>query len=383
MPSLSLLTSLADLRGKADAWNDLWGRSELAVPTVQADCVAQWIEKFRPGAPFRAIVVSEEDRLLAALPLAGRPLASLVEVGAVTSNEWTIAGDLLLDPQCDIPAVLDELCKAMRGLPWSLLWLDEVPLATPRWRALLAALDRAGFGADVTERIDIGYIHIGEDWEATRQSWTRNHRQQMTKKKKKLATLGQVSLEVIDQWESDQVEPLLLRGFIVEDRNWKGREGTSVLKSKGMFPFFVEQAKTLAARGQLMLSFLQCDEQDVAFEYGYSAKGVYHSMKVGYDEQFSSYSPGKLLLGALLEKFHRDGSHRAVDLVGPLTPATACWKPQIYNVSRLVVAPKKVLGQALLHAYCHWWPYLKSLRGKQVEPAVPGAKPESKPVAVG
>ena len=55
------IDSLAEWRGQADAWDDLWSRSAVAVPTARAELIAQWLEEFAPGRPFCAFIVAEGE----------------------------------------------------------------------------------------------------------------------------------------------------------------------------------------------------------------------------------------------------------------------------------------------------------------------------------
>ena len=48
------LTSVADLRAEAAAWDDLWQRSDVSLPLVRAELLAQWVEHFAPRADFHA-----------------------------------------------------------------------------------------------------------------------------------------------------------------------------------------------------------------------------------------------------------------------------------------------------------------------------------------
>ena len=57
----------------------------------------------------------------------------------------------------------------------------------------------------------------------------------------------------------------------------------------------------------------------VAFAYGLTAKGVFHSIKVGYDRDFAEQLPGQLLRYYLLERFFADPERKALDFQGPMT----------------------------------------------------------------
>ena len=91
------LRSVEELRAAAPAWDDLWRRSATTYPTVRAEMVAQWIERFAPRANFTSIVVEIEGRYAAALPLMIRKLGGVFRAGALPCNEWTSSGDLLWD----------------------------------------------------------------------------------------------------------------------------------------------------------------------------------------------------------------------------------------------------------------------------------------------
>ena len=113
-------------------------------------------------------------------------------------------------------------------------------------------------------------------------------------------------------------------GLEIEDRGWKGRAASSVLKSPGMFDFYLEQARRAALGGQLRLVFLELDGVPIAFEYGWLSKGIYFSPKVAYDEAYAQLSPGELLRAELVERFHADRSCESIDYLGP-SSATADW----------------------------------------------------------
>jgi len=361
-PRLVTIDSIAGLRAAAAAWDDLWRRSEMSAPTARAQLVAQWVEHFSPDADFRALAVEDSGRFVAALPLVGKRLGRVIEAGGLPSNEWSPGGQLLLDAQADADRALHVLAGATAELPWPLLWLDGVAFETPAYRALLESLGRAGLSADCVEQCRVGRIEIGPDWEAYRKTWSKNHRRNLAKAEGRLGRTGDLELALHSRFDADDVEPLLRRGFQVEDRSWKGEAGTSVLQTPGMFDFFVRQARQLSSWGQLELAFLTHDGCDIAFEYAFTAKGVYHSFKVGYDGQYAPYSPGQLLMGRLLKQFHGEPQRRAYDCVGPINDAVSKWKPDTYSVGRIVVAPRRLLGRVLLHAYKHWWPQIRRWR---------------------
>ena len=357
------IRSIEELRAAAPAWDDLWWRSDVTVPTTRAELLAQWVEQFAPRADFHALVVERQGEWAAALPLVSCFVGRVFRAGGMPINEWSSGGDLMLGPGTEVDAVGDLLVAAMADLPWPLLWLDNVQIDAPRWKILHRAIVRAGLPAHGHGRLQVARIEIDHDWEANRRRWSRKHRQQMSRAARRLAKEGPLRLEIHSRLEPEQVESWMLRAFEIEDRGWKGAAGTSVLRTPGMFRFFVRQAERLARWGQLELAFLQCGGRPVAFAYGFSAKGVFHSYKVGYRPEYAAYSPGQLLRYLMLERFHGDPKRRAIDCTGPIAEAHWKWRPATYTIGRLVVAPRRLAGRVALHAYKHWWPRVRRFKG--------------------
>ncbi len=349
-PRVVQLDSLADLRDAAPAWDDLWRRSEVAMPIARAEPIAQHVEHFGLRDKLCALAVEVDGQLVAALPLVAGRAMRLAPAAMLPANPQAWAGDLLLDPAAD-DRILSALVSAIRRLPQAVLWLDGVTLNAPPWRKFLAALDAAELPHVSRESFRVGQVAISHDWDAMRGAWSANHRRHMQKMLKRAESDGGVELVVHRELSADECDTLLRQGFAIEDRSWKGAAGTSVLKSPGMLDYYVRQAREFAAAGQLQLSFLKFRGQAIAFEYGWNSKGIYFSPKVGYDEAFAHLTPGQLLRHRLLERFSTDRRQTTFDFCGPLCDATRKWITGSYPVGRLVVSTGRLAGQLFLRAY--------------------------------
>jgi CelD/BcsL family acetyltransferase involved in cellulose biosynthesis len=357
------MTSLDELRANAPAWDDLWWRSEVTIPTARAELVAQWVEQFAPHSEFHALAVEDCGKWVAALPLVGVRLARLLRAGDLPANSWVEFGGLLVDPGADVERSLDVLVRGTRELPWHLLWMGQVPLRAPRWNAFQQAVARAGMPSSAHEGYEVAYVPIDHNWEAAQRWWSRKHRSNMRRQFQRLMEKGEVALEIYSQLEPEKVRAWLQRGFEIEHRSWKGQAGSSVFGA-GMLGFFVRQAETLARWGQLELVFLACGGRRIAFWYGISAKGVFHVCKMGYDPEYASFGPGQLLAYKLLEAFHGQLERKGLDCLGEINESQRQWKPVTYTIGQLLVAPRRPLGRVAVHAYHHWWPLVRRLRAR-------------------
>jgi CelD/BcsL family acetyltransferase involved in cellulose biosynthesis len=383
-PRIIHFRSLEELRAAASAWDDLWQRCATTFPTLRAELIAQWIEHFAPKAKFMAVAVEENGRLTAALPLLRRKIARVFRGGTLPCNEWSSSGDLLMDSEMEErsgchahacrghegiaapPAhphdqrghgterTIDALLAAFQELPISLLWLDEILPESNRWIALLHELKQRKLKTVVRPRWQAGRVEIGGDWRAYQATWSRKHRQNMARSIRQLSQFGTLELRLLSDFAPGEAVRWLRRGWEIEDLGWKGEAGTSVLKTPGIEAFFTAQAGLLAREKQLDLAFLETAGRPIAFIYGQTAKGVFHSAKIGYDPTYADYSPGQLLRYFLLERFHHESGRKALDFLGPLTDSHAAWQPKIYTVGRLASSLGQTVGEVAISAYQHW-----------------------------
>ncbi len=371
-PRLITLTSPEELLAHAAAWDDLWRRSQCAVPTLQADLLALWLRQFAPLGCFRALVVEDAGQLVAALPLCGRRLKGLLSVAGLTHSPWSACNDLLLDETCDagtcndercnVPRALDLLLAAAAQLPQTLLWLDPVIAELPRWQAWQAAARRAGLACDVHAKFDVAVVDASRGWEALEESLSRDFRRNLRRRIRQLEEQGSLALRAWHESGQPAIADALRRAAEMEDQTWKGQRGTSILRTPGMLDYFTRQAELLAQRGQLALHFLELDGRPIAFEYGYLAKGMYFAHKVSYLPEHQKAAPGHVLRWHLLRRLCEQGGFRGMDFFGPLTEAAQRWMTGRYTASRLVVCPPRMLSRTLMAAYTRLWPQVRRFR---------------------
>lgn len=348
--SVRILHSAEEVRAWADRWDRLWQRSEVTLPTVQAEPLAMWLEHFAPKERAYVITVEQHGELVAVLPLCFRRVYGRLPVGDLTSNCWLSTGELLVDPQAHRPEVLRQLAAALDRAPWPLCWLDMVPADTPRWQAFQTTLRNSRLAVKQHERYRIGRLPVQGSFERYFAGCSRGHRQSVRKHLRQLQRAGSVEFCYFEQFAADRLEPLLHEVFTLEQQGRKSRAGC-VLHCPGMFAFYRSVAEFLASRRQLRLAMLLLEGKPVAFELGWLAKGVYHCHKIGFAEGFAHYGPGHLLRMKVIERLFADPNCHAIDFQGPMTEAVRRWATQSYPITRVVVAPRRPASRLLMAGY--------------------------------
>jgi hypothetical protein len=354
--------SPSELAEATNDWDELWSRSATNSPLARPALVAHWADHFSRRTLLRAIEIRRDGNLMAVLPLIGKRYAKLFPLGCLPSNAWASCGDLLLDPTADAEVILGELVRAIDRLPWPIIQLSPLAVTAPWWQAFRLACGRYGLEMMPSLVGSVGQVEIEADWQGYRSRWSKNHRRHIEKAGRRARLAGRLTLDVHTELLPEDIERWLRVGFEIEDRSWKGEAATSVLRTPGMFNFYLEQARQLARWGQLQLTFLLHDNRPIAFEYGYRAKGTYFSHKVGYDPAYAHFSPGQLLRALLLQRFHEEAQLSLVDFCGPLTEATAKWSTRSYPVGKWLIAPRRVLSRYVLRGRAAWRGLLRRSR---------------------
>jgi CelD/BcsL family acetyltransferase involved in cellulose biosynthesis len=116
--------------------------------------------------------------------------------------------------------------------------------------------------------------------------------------------------ELVDRSEDDAAIETFLR---LEASGWKGREGTALATIPGHPEFLRETARGFGERGAFRLFMLEAGGEAVAGRCSYVAAGVDFCFKIGYDERFSRFGPGRELELQMVDRFHADASLRMLD----------------------------------------------------------------------
>jgi len=319
---------------------------------MRAEPLAQWLDCFAADNPVRILAVQQDDCLIAALPLI-KDRRGPFSIGKLPGGDLCSVGDLLWDPSQEASnqlTGLQSLAASACNVDCSLLQLDAIFPQTKRWKTFIDLLEAKNATLVASHRGMTGMIDIQGSWDAYFAARSRNHRRHMRVIHNRAISEGRLQLVSLANPPQEQIEALLCRGFAVEDQSWKGQGGTSTLRTPGALSFFVEQGKLLSASGHLLLTFLVLNDHDIAFEYGWQSKGIYHSLKVGYDENYRHLSPGQLLRYEMMQELFNEKELHAVDYLGPLSDATAKWSTRTYPVSKLFIA-SRLSGRLALSIY--------------------------------
>lgn len=354
-----LLRSLTELRDHAAEWNDLWKRSTVAIPIARAEHVELWVHHFAPAARFTALVVESKGSFLAALPLFAARRGRSIRTSELPNNAWGHCGQLLVDADCDRSAVLSILIDSFHKLSTDLVWLDEVRLDTSPWVELMHVLRERNVSFHRHERYRTAIARVDQPLAILQDRWTQQKR--LLRSHRVLVKAGEVAFVTLTTPE--EIEKSLEVCFEIEDSGWKGQSmpGGSILK-RGTADFFRAQSRLLAEAGMASLYGLLVNGRWISFLYCCRAKGTLFLMKIGYDLEFRTYSPGQNLQRCVLGCASQDEELSSVDFVGEVRHYQLCWDPVTTPVGQLIIPNSGLSGRALFLLYDTLMPWFRRLR---------------------
>jgi len=253
-------------------------------------------------------------------------------------NQWVNCGELMISNEADFETVIDLVVEQLKT-EGAFLEFDQIQFGALRWRAFASRLTKAKRGFELSRIQRVGMIDISDDWERYFQCLSANHRSAVRRSEKKIHKSGNVELLRIVNPQDDQLRDWMKQAFEIEHRSWKGANGTSILAAE-MDEYYLQEAINARDCGMLELWFLMLDDQPIAFEYCHFVKGNCHSYKIGYDEAFKRFGPGRLLrkmqLEHLAEKSNCDGPVTfALDTMGLLCKTKSKWATRDYRIARM------------------------------------------------
>lgn len=165
-------------------------------------------------------------------------------------------------------------------------------------------------------------VRLAAPWEAIEAGFSPYLRANFRRRLKRLEKLGRLRLE--EQAGEAQLEAALGHCFALEGKGWKGAKGTAILDDRPRQRFYRQLAHRLARAGRLRLYLLWLEERLIAFEYciGDGGSGRLYSLKIAYDEEFRTMSPGTVLRWLLLQRVQ--GEFGSYEFLGD----DAAWKSE-------------------------------------------------------
>ncbi|MEM7216354.1 MAG: GNAT family N-acetyltransferase [Pseudomonadota bacterium] len=138
--------------------------------------------------------------------------------------------------------------------------------------------------------------------------------------------------------DADCVDGELQAHLLLEDHGWKSRRGTSILKDEAATKFARHAVLQMAHQGNCRIHTLKQNEKLLASMIMISRHGNYFPWKIAFDENYSGYSVGNLLLSHVNQQITEDRSFVSLDSLASSLNETALrfWPDRIELCSMVI-----------------------------------------------
>jgi CelD/BcsL family acetyltransferase involved in cellulose biosynthesis len=335
----------------APEWGQLCGRGARDEPFYRPEWVSAYLRAFAPDANLLLVEARTEGRLTAVLPLVetkrgwpGLRIRTLQGAANIHSCRFDIAREKGQPGEAAIAAIW----AALREAPgWDLIEIPRVPQGGAT-EALLAQAAQDGYPTGYWwgfwQPTESPYLKVDlpEGADPVTLAGHASFRRNLKRRLRRAMEEYDVRLRRVDQ-----ADPAALEAFFdLEKRGWKGKAGTAIACSAATRDFYASVARGAAEHGYLSIYFLDFNGIPVAGHLGLWHNGRYFLPKVAYDEAYARFSPGQLILRAIIEDRSKDGI-TAVDFLGLAAPWKADWTQEVLPHSSCLIFRKGLRGRML------------------------------------
>ncbi len=234
-------------------------------------------------------------------------------VGAPIIRTWANPFGPLGTPLVDaedaaetIDNLLDVLASPQARLP-SVLVIPDVRLNGRFVQLARAVAISRDLPVTVTDPFRRPMLESNLDGESyLKQAVSPHHFREMRRLWRRLQRLGSLRYSVARQPEEVRVR---MEEFLaLEAKGWKGRKRSALVSDRYRAAFAREAITNLAEADAVRVHTIDLDGRAIASIIVFLMAGEAYTWKTAYDEDFSSYSPGKLLITQLTE-WHLDDAN--------------------------------------------------------------------------
>ncbi|MBX9655962.1 GNAT family N-acetyltransferase [bacterium] len=190
------------------------------------------------------------------------------------------------------------------------------------------------------------FIELNDTWLEPESHLNSGRRSDFRRARRKAEKLGEVSTQIIAP-DVHELNDLLDEAFEIEGKSWKGDAKTALIHDAKRARFFQEYARHAAEEGILRICFLKIDGQSAAMQLAIEHKQGFWLLKVGYDDQFRSCSPGLLLMRETI-RYAAEKDLKSYEFLGVAEDWKAVWTKAEHQTVSLWIYPISWCGLSAL-----------------------------------
>ncbi|MEZ7171865.1 GNAT family N-acetyltransferase [Sporosarcina sp. OR05] len=266
-------------------WSQILATTHNSNPFIEFEWVALWMKYYGNEQDVEIIGVKRRGEFVGFLPFVKKKnmFGDTYEmIGYGKSNYM----DLIVQHHMLEDVVHFVFKQLMTENSHSLFNLHGLLESSPTYQVLLDCLEKMELTYSY-HRVVTPYINL-EKIQMKQYMDKRKKLHRLDRREKKLHLLGTVEHRICELEEMDYI-------FQLHDKRWDKKNDTSGFTNEVGRAFYTELLLVGNERFKPIVDALYVDGKMIAFNYGYSCGNRYLSYVLGYDDDFESFSPGRVL----------------------------------------------------------------------------------------
>ena len=251
--------------------------------------------------------------------------------------------DFIFEPIAERTTLIPEFVEYLReesSDPWELLFLGNVLEDSSVWTSLSAdpiedAMVESGPLCDYLDNTP---------YPQQLEKMSKNFRGNLRKARNKLAK--EDATEFVTVTDPVEIGEALKTFLEVEGSGWKRTSGTAIDCDAKLVAFYQSLAEHYAREGACEIHLLRLSGRCIAAQFCLRVEKSLYILKIGYDEAYSRFAPGNMLLEHLLQRSISTGDTEEINLISDAS-WHADWKPKTLKRNTIVVFNRSLPGRAM------------------------------------
>ncbi len=351
MISIDRIDQLEKLERLEKEWNFLLEQCPERESFQTHEWVTTWWKYFGKGNDLWILLLKEDNQLLGIAPLmrvSKRYNGISVRQLQFPNNGCSLRSNFIAPGRSH--EIFSAFAQYLKGhsREWDVLILDGISEKSQHYQHLCIALGESGLSRTRDDIIyEVSYIPWEGDWEGFLNTRSKKFRKNIRLTMNRLKALEGV--EIVRMANPENIESAVNEVLKIELRSWKIRHGEVVLHQPGYQDFFVEILKHYSGQGGSEAILLKYGDRTIGGLFGIIYKGTFYGLKMSYDEEFGSLSPGLLLFKHLLD-VASERNIRSIDL-GKSTPFFAKWTDSSRRHYKIIVFNERIGSRLLKYGH--------------------------------
>lgn len=323
--SVDVITDYAAFLDLEAEWNETVDRAGIAHPFLRHEWVRTWWDCFGAGGRLHILIVRAGEKILAIAPLM-RETAQMYGVPVrrvrFLQNDHTPRTDVIIAERPD--ESYRAIWNALLNDPdhWDVLQLNQLPNDSGTRDHVSTLAAASGFSTGLWQSGDSPYLELTGTWDEYLAGLSAKFRSNIRNRMSRLTKIGEPALEVLR--DGAAIQSACEDAWRLEASGWKREAGTSISSDPAVNRFYSLLAERATERGWLRLLFLTVGGRRIATSYGASYRNRLFLFKTGYDPEYATCSPFKILTYLAIRDAYAEGLTE-VDFLGDTEPWKLEW----------------------------------------------------------